>query len=79
VRHQLYSRFFPLFLVLFLSSVAPAIATAPAKTQAYRAVDTIGAAAESAINWFTPAAHIYIAMQMSYRLVSVLINRSMGG
>lgn len=69
-----------LILGLLICLSSPAMGTAGGgKTQAYRAIDSIGAAAEDATNWFTPAAHIYVAMQMSYRLVSVLINRSMGG
>ncbi|MBP0014228.1 MAG: hypothetical protein J7525_14115 [Roseofilum sp. SID3] len=45
-----------------------------AQERAYRAIDSIGAAAESSINWFVPAAHIMLTTMLSYRLTFYLIH-----
>lgn len=53
----------------------PAYASeAEAKARAYRAIDSIGSAAESAVDWFVPVAHIMLSTMLSYRLTFYLIH-----
>ncbi|HBQ97577.1 MAG TPA: hypothetical protein DD761_03465 [Cyanobacteria bacterium UBA11691] len=44
------------------------------KDRAYRAIDSIGSAAQSSIDWFVPVSHIMLSTMLSYRLTFYLIH-----